>query len=151
LEATTGSFSRADGKAVLNASLIKGLVAWRFTFATFHRDGFVKRLADGSDQGNRNSTLMRGQLRITPGDRLIVDLAADYTRAREHQAQNKLLAVAPAPGLSGVPFMANWNKFIAPTKGITAPNGQPTVNSSWVTSDDFSTWSTGPNVNNLDL
>jgi len=88
LEATTGSFSRADGKAVLNAPLANGAAAWRFTFATFHRDGFVKRLADGSDQGNRNSMLMRGQLRITPSDRIVIDLAGDYTRAREHQAQN---------------------------------------------------------------
>jgi iron complex outermembrane recepter protein len=85
IEVTTGRYDRADAKAVLNVPIVEGVLAGRLTLATVNRDGYVKRLSDGSDQGDRNADLARAQLRWTPSERLSVDLAYDYSRAREHR------------------------------------------------------------------
>jgi iron complex outermembrane receptor protein len=156
VEAITGRFDRADLRAAINLPIIRDRLALRLTAATLNRDGYVKRLSDGSDMGNRNTDMVRAQLRWDPSSRVRVDLAGDYTRSREHSAPNKLVAVGPQAGLAARfalpgPVLSLYNANVAPSRGIIAPNGQPTLNPSWITSDPFTTWAGGPNVNNLDL
>lgn len=150
IEAIYGRFDRIDVKGTINLPLGEK-AALRVSAATLNRDGYVKRLLDGSDLGNRNSDSVRAKLRFEPSDVLTIDLGGDYTRAREHSAPSDLLAVGNAPGITGIPYLVNYNTYVAPTQGIVAPNGQRTLNPSWITASPFETWAGGPNINNLDL
>ncbi|MEH3107032.1 MAG: TonB-dependent receptor [Sphingomonas fennica] len=152
IEGAYGRFDRIDVKGFVNIPLAADKAALRISAASINRDGYVRRLVDGSTLGNRNSDTIRAKLRLLPTERLTIDFSGDYTRARENSAPSKLLAVGnAAAGLSGVPFLVNWNRFVAPTRGIVAPNGQRTVNSSFITDSPFTTFATGENRNDLDL
>lgn len=151
IEAITGSFNRIDVRGAINVPIVDGKAALRLSGATFNRDGYVKRLVDGGTQGNRNAQMVRGALRLLPTETLTIDIGADYTRARENSAPSDLLAVGNAPGISGIPFLSNYNRFVAPVRGIVAPDGTLTLNPSYITKSPFETWAGGPNRNDLDL
>ncbi|CAN5477632.1 TonB-dependent receptor [soil metagenome] len=151
IEGTYGSFNRIDVKGYVNIPIVADRVALRLSGASIHRDGYVKRLLDGGTEGNRNADSLRAKLRIKATDDLTIDISGDYTRARENSAPSKLIAVANAPGITGTPFLTNYNAYIAPGLGITAPNGQKTLNASFITDDPFTTYATGRNRNDLDL
>ena len=146
IEGTYGRFDRIDVKGALNVPIVPGSVGLRLSAASVNRDGYVKRLVDGGTQGDRSAQIIRAKLRIAPtGTGLTIDLGADYTRARETSAPSDLLAVGNQPGITGIPFLANYNRFVAPTRGIIAPNGQPTLNPSFITASPFETYATSPN------
>ncbi|KQS03007.1 TonB-dependent receptor [Sphingomonas sp. Leaf357] len=152
LEGTYGRFDRIDVKGAVNIPIAPGLAGLRISAASLNRDGYVKRLLDGDTQGDRSAQMVRAKLRIQPeGSGLTIDIGGDYTRARETSAPSDLLAVGNAPGITGTPFLTNYNRFVAPTRGIIAPNGQPTLNPSFITASPFETWAGGPNDNDLDL
>ncbi|MEG3179630.1 TonB-dependent receptor [Sphingomonas sp. LT1P40] len=152
VEGTYGRFDRVDVKGAVSVPIVPGVAALRISAATLNRDGYVKRLFDGETQGDRSAQMVRAKLRIQPdGSGLTIDLGADYTRARETSAPSDLLAVGNKPGITGIPFLVNYNAFVAPGRGIIAPNGQPTLNPSFITASPFETWAGGPNENDLDL
>jgi iron complex outermembrane receptor protein len=151
IEATYGSYDRIDVKGAINIPIVSDVAALRISGATLNRNGYVKRLLDGGTQGDRSSQMIRAKLRIQPSDALTIDIGGDYTRARETSAPSDLLAVGNAPGVAGIPFLVNYNTYVAPTRGIIAPNGQPTLNPSFITASPFETWAGGPNDNDLDL
>jgi len=151
IEGTYGSYNRADLKGYINIPIVSDRVALRISASTINRDGYVKRLADGGTEGNRNADSIRAKLRIKASDDLTIDIGGDYTRARENSAPSKLIAVANAPGITGIPFLANYNLYVAPGLNITAPNGLKTLNASYITNDPFTTYATGRNRNDLDL
>lgn len=150
VEAITGSYDRIDVRGSINVPL-GDKVALRISGGTLNRDGYVKRLFDGGTNGNRNADMVRVKLRAQPSDTLTIDLSGDYTRARENSAPSDLLAVGNVPGISGIPFLNNYNLFVAPSRGIVAPNGQRTLNPSFITASPFETYAGGPNRNDLDL
>jgi len=150
IEGTIGSLDRRDLKGHIDLPL-NDKVALRLSAARLTRDGYGKRLVTGDDLGDRNATAARAQLRWQASDNVTVDLAADYTRAREHSAPQKLLVIGAVPGFAIGPFMPNYNTYVAPSQGVTAPNGARTLNTSFLTDDPFTTYGTGPNVNDLDL
>ena len=151
IEGTYGSYNRIDVKGYVNIPIVSDTVALRVSASSIHRDGYVKRLVDGGTLGNRNADSIRAKLRIQPTDDLAIDIGGDYTRARENSAPSKLIAVANAPGITGIPFLANYNLYVAPGLNITAPNGLKTLNASYITNDPFTTYATGRNRNDLDL
>jgi iron complex outermembrane recepter protein len=151
VEATYGRFDRIDAKGAINIPIVSDVAALRISGASLNRDGYVKRLLDGETQGDRSAQMVRAKLRIRPNPALTIDLGADYTRARETSAPSDLLAVGNAPGITGIPFLVNYNRYVAPTLGIVAPNGQHTLNPSFITASPFETWAGGPNDNDLDL
>lgn len=152
IEGTYGSYDRIDVKGALNVPIAPGVAGLRISAASLNRDGYVKRLFDGDTQGDRGAQMVRAKLRIQPeGSGLTIDVGADYTRARETSAPSDLLAVGNKPGITGIPFLANYNTYVAPSRGIVAPNGQRTLNPSFITASPFETWAGGPNDNDLDL
>ena len=152
IEGTYGRFDRIDVKGAVNIPIATGLAALRISAASLNRDGYVKRLLDGDTQGDRSAQMIRAKLRIQPeGSGLTIDIGGDYTRARETSAPSDLLAVGNVPGITGNPFLTNYNLYVAPSRGIIAPNGQPTLNPSYITASPFETWAGGPNDNDLDL
>lgn len=150
VEATTGSYDRIDVKGAVNLP-IGDIAALRISAATLNRDGYVKRLIDGTTLGNRNADMIRAKLRIEPSANLTIDLSGDYTRAREASAPSDLLAVGNKPGITGIPFLTSYNALVAPTRGIVAPNGLRTLNPSFITDSPFETYATGVSRNDLDL
>ncbi|MGK2912164.1 MAG: TonB-dependent receptor [Sphingobium sp.] len=151
IEGTYGRFDRIDVKGAVNLPIASG-AALRISAATLNRDGYVKRLLDRDTQGDRSAQMVRVKLRLQPeGSGLTIDVGGDYTRARETSAPSDLLAVGNRPGITGTPFLTNYNRFVAPSRGIIAPNGQPTLNPSYITDSPFETWAGGPNDNDLDL
>lgn len=150
LEAVAGSFERADVKGYVNIPITEGVAALRIAAASINREGYVRRLFDGGTQGDRNADSARIRFLLTPNEALSFDLGADYTKARETAAPNDLLAVGNAPGITGIPFLNNYNLFVAPSRGVVAPNGAPTLNPSFMTADPYSTWASGANINDLD-
>jgi iron complex outermembrane receptor protein len=150
IEGVTGSYDRLDVKGHVDIPLGQKVSA-RLSAARLTRDGYGKRLTTGDDLGDRNATAARAQLLWEPSDTVTVNLSADYTRAREHSAPQKLLVIGAVPGFAIGPFMGNFNTYVAPGLGITAPNGAKTLNTSFLTDSPFTTYGTGPNVNDLDL
>ncbi|KQY29993.1 TonB-dependent receptor [Caulobacter sp. Root487D2Y] len=146
----TGSYDRLDVKGHVDIPLGQKVSA-RLSAARLTRDGYGERLTTGDDLGDRNATAMRAQLLWEPSDTVTVNLSADYTRAREHSAPQKLLVIGAVPGFAIGPFMGNFNTYVAPGLGITAPNGAKSLNPSFLTDSPFTTYGTGPNVNDLDL
>lgn len=142
---TGGNLGRLDAKAVLNAPLSDKLLT-RWMIATINRDGYAKRLIDGTELGDKNTDVARVQALLKATDNLQIGVIVDASRTRQHSAPLTLIDVAPA----GFPFMNIYNAIVAPTLGITAPNGQQTVNRSFITGDIDTTYATGPSVNNLD-
>ncbi|QAY79414.1 TonB-dependent receptor [Sphingosinicella sp. BN140058] len=157
VEAITGSYDRIDLRGAVNLPLVQDRLALRLSAATLNRDGYVKRLSDGEDMGNRNTDMVRAQLRWQPDPRLTIDLAGDYTRSREHSAPNDIVAIGLQPNLparynlSGAPWLARYNQLVAPTLGIVNPADRKALDGSWITADPYETWAGGPNVNDLDL
>ncbi|AJP73192.1 TonB-dependent receptor [Sphingomonas hengshuiensis] len=152
IEGTYGSYDRVDVKGAVNLPIVPGLAALRISAASLNRDGYVKRLFDGDTQGDRAAQMVRAKLRIQPeGSGLTIDIGGDYTRARETSAPSDLLAVGNKPGITGIPFLTNYNTYVAPSRGIVAPNGQRTLNPSYITASPYETWAGGPNDNDLDL
>ncbi|WP_454715611.1 TonB-dependent receptor [Caulobacter segnis] len=150
IEGVTGSYDRLDIKGHVDIPLGEKVSA-RLSAARLTRDGYGKRLLTGDDLGDRNATAARAQLLWEPSDAVTVSLSADYTRAREHSAPQKLLVIGAVPGFAIGPFMGNFNTYIAPGLGITAPNGAKSLNTSFLTDSPFTTYGTGPNINDLDL
>ena len=77
--------------------------------------------------GDRSSQMVRAKLRFQPDDALTIDFGADYTRARETSAPSDLLAVGNKPGITGIPFLNNYNLFGAVGAECPADLDQPAV------------------------
>lgn len=143
---TVGNFDRTDISAVVSGPIVGDAVLGRLSVGYFKRDGYVRRLTDNELLGDKNVFGARGQVHIRASDALGIDLSGDYTRIRQNSAALTLLAVSP----TGAPFLNIFNQAVAPTLPIVAPNGIKSLNSSWVTGDPYTTWQSGPNVNDLD-
>jgi iron complex outermembrane receptor protein len=80
---TFGSGERIDAKGIVNIPLSDKLFL-KVAFASLNQEGYVERIADGVDLGDRDSVTGRAALRWVPNDRLEVNLAFDGTRTREN-------------------------------------------------------------------
>jgi iron complex outermembrane receptor protein len=145
VSATTGRFHRFDVHGTLNLPLSDRFLT-RWTISRLNQDGYARRLTDGVDLGDKDSLVARAQAVWKATDDLEVSFTGDGTRVRQNSAPLTLIDVAGA----GTPFLNLYNALVAPTLGITAPNGAKTVNASWTTGDIDTTWAGAPSVNDLD-
>lgn len=140
-QVTTGSFNRIDARASADVALSDNLFA-KISFSSKDRDGYAKRLdfASGNvvdDQGDENQTATRLALRWLAPNNLEVNLIADYTREREASPPTTLVEVRNV----GVTFLWNWL--------VGGPAGTP-YDERYITGDPYTTYGTGPNVNELE-
>ena len=81
VDATVGSYDRADIKASVNVPLTETLFV-KATVGALNRDGYIKHVVDNDRDGDQNTRVGQLQVRALLSDRLTVDLSAAKTRSR---------------------------------------------------------------------
>jgi iron complex outermembrane receptor protein len=127
VEATTGSYDRADIKGAVNVPLGDRLVA-RLNVASLNRDGYGDRLAFGTDGADQKTLAGRLQLHGALSDTFTADLTLDASRKRGNGGLETLVSIDPSD-----PPLAFYNSFIT-------SQGLPAIDSRWITSDPHDTW-----------
>jgi len=94
VRAAIGSFDRRDLSANLNLPLSSTL-AIRLSASQKNQDGYVTRIIDGEKLGEKNSSVMRGQLRWQPTDRLDIELSADTIRTHDNGSATVISRYVP--------------------------------------------------------
>ena len=139
----TGRFNEINLEGAIDLPLSEQIQS-RFAVGYFKHDGYARLLSDNLDQGDKDNLLLRGVIRATPTEKLTFTLSGDYTKGKSNGSPVTLGGVQPT-GL----FIQLFNQLVAPRAGITAPNGLPTYNASFVTNDPLTSNGTGPTQNRL--
>ncbi|WP_299322566.1 TonB-dependent receptor [Parasphingopyxis sp.] len=136
--ATYGSFDRIDVNGSITAPLVADRLAASLAFSSRERDGYVRRVNDGSRLGGTNSAGFRGQLLWEPADNFELHITGDYTRKREDSIANTLIDVDQSGSLIGL-----YNALVAPALGTI-------YDDRFVPDDPFVSFGTGFNQSDLD-
>ncbi|ROQ22490.1 TonB-dependent receptor [Gallaecimonas pentaromativorans] len=87
----------------VSGPLVENLLAASLTGFSVKRDGFQTNLADGSKLQDEDRYGGRAQFRLTPSDKLTIDISADRLKEDSTPPGNRLIAVSPY-GLAAVAF-----------------------------------------------
>ncbi|TAK54656.1 MAG: TonB-dependent receptor [Gammaproteobacteria bacterium] len=137
-EVTTGSYSRLDGRLSLSGPLQPGRLAAQAGIVARSRDGYGRRLdpltgAKTGAMGNQDSFSARGSLLWTPHDDLELLLAVDGSSAHEQGGVHHLVQAFLTPAIGALNALTN-----------------PDYGSAWLTSDEYTSYATGPNYSSAD-
>jgi iron complex outermembrane receptor protein len=138
-EVTTGSFDRADVKAMVNLPLLGDRLIARISVADLNQEGYGERLFDGTSGANVDTQAGRVQLHSLLSDSFTADLVLDATRKRGYGGLETLVDVNPDS-----PPLAFYNSLLA-SEGL-AP-----VDSRWITSNPHDTWAGERNTDDNDI
>lgn len=127
VEATTGSYDRADIKGSVNVPLGERFAA-RLNLASLNQDGYGDRLAFQTDGADHQTLAGRLQLHGTLSDALTADLTLDASRKRGNGGLETLVNIDPSN-----PPLAFYNSLIT-------SQGLPAIDSRWITEDPHDTW-----------
>jgi iron complex outermembrane receptor protein len=94
LELTYGSLGFVQAKGSVSGP-IGTRVAGRLSFSGTQRNGTLRNVATGSDVNDIDNLGIKGQLLITPSDRVAITIAADATRQRPDGHAQVIAGVAP--------------------------------------------------------
>jgi len=138
IQFTTGSYNRFDAKGSVNVPLVPGKLAARVAVATRNRDGYGKRLdfftgEKTGEMGDQDSLSGRALLNWTPTDDVDVLLSFDAKRVRQTAGVYKIVAFLPSR------LVGLLNTFVDPDYGNV-----------FVTDSEYTSYATGPNINNFD-
>lgn len=140
-ELTFGRFDRIDFRGSVELPLVEDQVFGKVSLSYRNRDGYGKRrdfttreVTD--DMGDQDALAVRGQLRWLISDAITADLSVDYTRERQKSLPVVLVQFEPTS-----PLAALWNALVA----------TPSPMSTAFIGDEFTSFGTGPNVNDLDV
>ncbi|WP_321396110.1 TonB-dependent receptor [Emcibacter sp.] len=93
----------------------------RFTYGTRIQDGYVIRVSDGIDLGDKNSYTTTGKIVFTPSDDLEIKLQFDYTKADENgsplvfaEANEDAVFMRAASAAGGCPGYTVWTSGPVP-------------------------------------
>ncbi len=92
---TYGDDDRIEVRGSANLALTDSTFA-RLSVFTADRDGYVTRVVDGKELGDRDSFGVLGQLRFQPRDDLTFDASFDYTRDRSNGAPFVMIGINTA-------------------------------------------------------
>ncbi|HLP49627.1 MAG TPA: TonB-dependent receptor [Chitinophagales bacterium] len=81
-EVSGGNYGFIQGKASVNAPLLKNKIALRLSFSGTHRDGTIYNTATEKHTNTMNNLGARAQLLFVPIEKVKITLAGDYTRQR---------------------------------------------------------------------
>ncbi len=135
-QVTTGSDSRLDFSGRISGPVTDDLLI-ALSGERLKQDGYVKAAAPGAtDEGNKNSWTLRGQIAYTPTDRLAIDISADITQQREEPSPFVLVAVNP-----NALFVSSYNTKVGGSCVTAAATSNPACFSSHYIAGPFSTYS----------
>ena len=93
----------------------------RFTYGTRIQDGYVIRVSDGTDLGDKNSYTATGKIVFTPSDDFEIKLQFDYTKADENgsplvfaEANENAVFMRAASAAAGCPGYVDWTSGPVP-------------------------------------
>jgi len=132
VQITSGDYGRIDATGRISIPLLDTL-AMSVAAASHNADGYGQSLATGAEMGNTNNQSGRIALLFQPSDSFELVATADRTRIREEGAVIKLLATAQTPLVGLLNMFSNLP-----------------YNNSWLTSNDYTNYSTGSNLNDGD-
>ena len=89
-EATGGNFGYHQVRGSLTGGLIDDLLAARISVADTHRDGFIRNVTTGRKVHDYDNFSVRGQLLLTPAERLTVRVIGDYSKQQQECCINLL-------------------------------------------------------------
>jgi iron complex outermembrane recepter protein len=138
-EVTTGSYDRADVKAMVNLPLLGERLLARISIADLNQEGYGERYYDGTRGANVDTQAGRIQLHSALSDSFTADLVLDATRKRGYGGLETLVDVNP-----NSPPLAFYNSSLV-------SQGLPPVDSRWITSNPHDTWAGERNVDNNDI
>jgi len=140
VSATYGSFNRVDIGGSVNLPIVTDTLLASVAFSSHDKDGYVRRINDGSRLGGINSTGLRGQLLWEAAPNFDILVSADYTRKREDSIANTLIDVDTTGFL-----LSLYNGLVAPAIGGPVYDGR------FISTDPFVNSGTGFNQSDLDL
>jgi iron complex outermembrane receptor protein len=108
---TVGDYGLVNLRAYVNGS-ISDTVAGKFTANIRQRDGYAKNVTTGQDLEDDDTKSVRGQLLITPSDKIEVLLGFDYTDI-DTSGDNRFLTNFDVPPISPPAFIAPQQAEIA--------------------------------------
>jgi iron complex outermembrane receptor protein len=127
-ELTTGSYDRADVKAMINVPLLSDRLMMRLNLASLNQDGYGQRFASGTDGANHNTVAGRLLLHGVLSDSFSADLSVDASSKRGHGGLETLVDVNPND-----PNLAFYNSFLT-SQGLAPVDGR------WITTNPHDTW-----------
>lgn len=98
-EATYGNWDRINLAGALNIPISETLKS-RWVVSHFQRDGFLTNVVDGSDIGQKKTTIFRGILKWEPTANFDATLQAEYDRARNGAPELTISAAGAENGPS---------------------------------------------------
>jgi len=87
---------------------ISDLVKSRFTLGSKQQDGYVKRIADGTDLGDTNNYTATGKVKIEVNDQFNINWAFDYTEADENGSPMVFADYNNNTDVNDTSFDAGW-------------------------------------------
>lgn len=93
-ELNYGNIDFVQAKGSLSGRLFPK-VAGRLSFSGTSRAGVIRNVKHGHDQNDLNNLGLRGQVLVTPSDRLAITTAVDHTRQRPEGYTQVVAGVAP--------------------------------------------------------
>ncbi|MHA6768833.1 TonB-dependent receptor [Sphingobium ummariense] len=87
-ELSAGDYGYHQLRASVSAPIIANKAAFRLSIADTHRDGFLTNVHDGSKAQDYDNFSVRGQLLVTPTDKLSIRLIGDYAHQKQHYVLN---------------------------------------------------------------
>ena len=81
-EASYGNYNHMLAAGSFDMPVVKDLLAAKFTFSHDQRDGFFTNVVGGGDAGRKNTTIMRGYLKLTPASNFDATLIGEYDVGR---------------------------------------------------------------------
>ncbi|KRB82383.1 TonB-dependent receptor [Sphingomonas sp. Root710] len=81
---TGGNYSRLTAEGAVSGAIVPGVLAARLAFQTQNHDGYGRNIVTGNGIDDLNSRAVRGSLLFTPGDRVTINIVADYFHERDH-------------------------------------------------------------------
>jgi iron complex outermembrane recepter protein len=109
LELSAGDYGYQQERGSYSAPLVDGLLAFRASLASTHRDGNILNVHNGKEVGDYNNLTSRLQFLLTPSDRFKLRVIADYGS----QAQNCCISVAAGTAYTRIDGTALPNNFAA--------------------------------------
>lgn len=97
-ETSYGNYRHLMAAGAFDMPVVQDLLAAKFVFSHDQRDGFFRNVVDGQDYGHKNTTIVRGYLKLTPASNFEATLIGEYDRGRNGAPAFQIGGAGPEVG-----------------------------------------------------